>query len=46
MHSTNDLIVCMDELNGLVGRHIDGFGVHYWHGIGQRKLEGRMLLEL
>ena len=27
-------------------RHIDGFnGVHWWYGIGQRNLEGGMLLE-
>ena len=26
--------------------HIDGFvGVHVWNGIGQRNLEGTMLLE-
>ena len=24
MHSADDLIVCFDELNGYVGRHIDG----------------------
>ena len=46
MHSADDLVMCLDDINGHVCRHIDGFnGVHGWFGVGQRNLEGRMLLE-
>ena len=46
MHSADDLVMCFSDLNGHVGRHIDGFdGVHGRYGVGQRNLEGRMLLE-
>ena len=46
MHSADDLVMCVSDLNGHVGRHIDGFhGVHGGYGVGQRNLEGRMLLE-
>ena len=38
--------MCMDDINEHVGRHIDGlYGVHGGYGVGQRSLEGRMLLE-
>ena len=38
--------MCFDDLNGHVGEHIDGYdGVHGRYRIGQRNLEGRMLLE-
>ena len=40
MHYTDDLVVCIGDFNGHVGRHIDG-----GHGVGQRNLEGKMLLE-
>ena len=37
----------LDDFNESVGRHIDGFdGVHGGFGVGQRNLEGRMLLVL
>ena len=36
IHSVDDLVVCLDDFNGDVGRHIDGFSVHGEHGIGQR----------
>ena len=40
MHSIGDLVMCLGDLNGHVGRHIDGFnGVHGRNGIGQRNLE-------
>ena len=38
--------LCMDDFYGHIGRHIDGFdGVHGGYGVGQKNLEGRMLLE-
>ena len=41
-----DLVVCLRDFNGNVGRHIDGCcGVLGRYGVGQRNLEGRMLLE-
>ena len=47
MHSANDSAMCYDDFNGNVDRHIDGFdGVHEGYGVGQRNLEGRMLLQL
>ena len=40
MHSAGDLVMCLFDFNGLIGRHIDGFdGVHGGCGIGQRNLE-------
>ena len=46
IHSADDLVMCMGDFNGHVGRHIDGFdGVHGGYGVGLRKLEGGMLLE-
>ena len=46
MHSADDLATCLCDINGHVGRHIDGFdGVHGGYGVGQWNLEGRMLLE-
>ena len=47
MHSADHLVKCLGDFNGYVGRHIDGVdGVHEGHGVGQRNLEGRMLLVL
>ena len=38
--------MCMGDHNGHIGRYIDGFdGVHGGFYVGQRNLEGRMLLE-
>ena len=46
MRSADDLVICLGGLNGHVGRHVDGSdGMHGGYGVGQRKLEGRMLLE-
>ena len=46
MHSACDLVMCLGDFNGHDGRHYDGFdGVHGEYGVGQRNLEGRMLLE-
>ena len=31
MHSAGDFVMCLNDLNGYIGRHIDGFhGVHEW----------------
>ena len=43
MHSADDLVMCFGDFNGHVCRHIGG--VHGGYGVGQRNLEGRMLLE-
>ena len=43
MHSADDLVMCLGDFNGHIGRHVDGFYGGY--GVGQRNLEGRMLLE-
>ena len=46
MHSADDLVMCFGEINGHVGRYFDGFdGVHGGYGVGQRNLEGALLLE-
>ena len=46
MYSAGDLAMCLGDINGHAGRHIGGFdGVHGRNGVGQRKLEGRMLLQ-
>ena len=45
MHSASDLVVCLSDCIGHVGRHIDGFdGFHGGYGVGQRNLEERVLL--
>ena len=47
IHHMSELIIGMGDLNGHVGRNIDGFqGVHRGLSIGERNEEGRMLLEL
>ena len=36
MHSAGDLVMCLGDFSGHVGRHIDGFhGVHGGYGVGQ-----------
>ena len=33
MHSADDLVLCLGDVNGQMGRHIDGFdGVHRGYG--------------
>ena len=40
------LLVCLDNLNGHVSRHIDGFnGVYGEDCVDQRNLEGKISLE-
>ena len=47
MHSAYDLVMCLGDFNGHIGRHIYGFdGVYRGYGVSQRNLEGRKLLEL
>ena len=44
MHSADDLVMCLSEFSGHIGRHVDGFdGVHGGYDVGQRNLEGSML---
>ena len=43
MHSADYLVMCLDDFNRYVGSHFDG--VHGGYGVGQRNLEGRLLLE-
>ena len=39
-HSADDLVMYMGDINGHVGRHIDGFeAVHGGYGVDQRNLE-------
>ena len=46
VHSADELVLCLGDFNGHVGKWIDGFeGVHGGNGIGERNLEGRRLLE-
>ena len=40
MHSAGDLVMCLGDFHGHIGRHIDG-----GYGVGQSNLYGRMLLE-
>ena len=40
MHNADDLVMCLGDFGIHLCRHIDGF-----YGVGQRNLEGRMLLE-
>ena len=43
-HSARDLVVCLDDFNGHVGRHIDGSdSVHGGYGVGLRNVKERML---
>ena len=45
-HHKRELIIRIGDLNGHVGRNIDGFrGVNGGFSIGERNQEGRMLLE-
>ena len=47
MHSAGDLVMCLGDINGHIGRHINGLdGVYGGYGVGQRNLERRMLLLL
>ena len=44
MHTANDLVMCLADFNGHVGRYIDGHdGMHGGYGISQTNLDGRIL---
>lgn len=46
LQSVGELVLGMGDFNGHVGKRIDGYeGVHGGNGIGERNVEGRMLLE-
>ena len=46
MHSADDLVMCLGDINGHIGWHMDEFDwLHVWYGVGQMNLEGRMKLE-
>ena len=44
IHCPDDLVICLGDFSGHVGRHIDV--VHGGYGVGQRNFEGRILLVL
>ena len=40
MHSADDLVMSLNDFNGHMGRHVDGFdGVHGGHSVCQRNLK-------
>ena len=42
MHSVDDLVMCLCDFNGHIGRHIGGFGgMRGGYGVGQRNFEGK-----
>ena len=46
MHSADDFVICLGDIHGLISRHIDRLDVvHGAHGVGQRNMVGRMLLQ-
>ena len=46
MHRAGDLVMCLGDINGHTGRHMDGLdGVHGEYCVGLMNLEGRILLE-
>ena len=47
MHSADYLVICLGDISGHVGRHVDRFDrVHGGYGVVRRNLECRILLEL
>ena len=46
VNSAGNLVMCLVDFNGHIGRHIDGLdGVHGGYGVGHTNMEERMLLE-
>ena len=46
VENENEILICLGDFNGYVGKEVDGFGgVHGGFEIGKRNVEGRLLLE-
>ena len=46
LRNTGEMVLALGDYNGHVGKQVDGYeGVHGGFGIGERNMEGRMLLE-
>ena len=46
VENANEVLICLGDLNGHIGKEVDGFeGLHGGFGIGKRNLEGKLLLE-
>ena len=46
LHNMGELVLDMGDFNGHVGKQVEGYeGVHGGNGIGERNVEGKMLLE-
>ena len=46
LHNMGELVLGTGDFNGQVGKRIEGYeGVHGGNGIGERNMEGKMLLE-
>ena len=46
LHSVGELVLGIGDFNGHLGKQIEGYeGVHGGNGIGERNVEGKMLLE-
>ena len=46
VENANEVLICLGDFNGHIGKEVDGFeDVHGGFGIGNRNLEGRLLLE-
>ena len=44
--AADDLVMCLGDINGHIGRHIDSFdGMNGGYGVGKRKLERGIILE-
>ena len=47
MHSANDLVTCLGDFNGHVGRHIVGFdGVHGGYCVGQKEFGRKIAIRV
>ena len=45
-HSAGNLVMCLGDINGHIGRRNDGFDrVNGWYGVGQMSSKGRMLFQ-
>ena len=47
MHSADELVMCLVDFNGHMGRNIDRFdAIRGGYCVGQKNLEGKMLSQL